>query len=155
MRISFDLDDTLICYQKEVPREPAKIPFFLKPWLNEPLRHGTHSLITELRRKGCDIWVCTSSSRSPLLVRTWLAFYGVWISRVVTQETYAAYLKRFPDSNPPSKNPRAFGIELHIDDSEGVKREGEIHGFDVLVIAQDDTQWAERVLQAVAQRSRR
>jgi hypothetical protein len=155
MRVSFDLDDTLICYQQGVPREPSRIPFFLKPWLNEPLRQGTRALITELKAQGCDVWVCTSSSRSPFLVRVWLALYGVWINNVVTQETYVAYLKRFPDSKPPSKNPRVFGIELHIDDSEGVKREGELYGFDVLVIAHDDEQWAERVLQTVAKRRRR
>ena len=49
---------------------------------------------------------------------------------------------------------RAFGIQLHIDDSEGVKREGEMYGFDVLVIAPDDAQWTERVLEAVKRRSR-
>jgi hypothetical protein len=152
MRVSFDLDDTLICYQKGVPCEPSKIPFFLKPWLKEPLRQGTRALIAEMKRRGCDVWICTSSSRSPVMVRVWLAFYGIWVTSVVTQETYAAYLKRFPDSTPPSKNPRAFGVDLHIDDSEGVKREGEHHGFDVLVIAHDDTRWTDRVLQAVGQR---
>jgi hypothetical protein len=29
----------------------------------------------------------------------------------------------------PSKNPRAFGIDLHVDDSEGVKLEGKKYGF--------------------------
>ena len=29
MRISFDLDDTLIYYGDEVPCEPSRIPFFL------------------------------------------------------------------------------------------------------------------------------
>jgi len=155
MRISFDLDDMLICYQKEVPRETAKIPL-LPLWLDEPLRQGTRSLIADLKQKGCDVWICTSSSRSPFLIRLWLALHGVWISgRIITQETYTDYLKRFPDSDPPSKNPRAFGINLHIDDSEGVKREGEQYGFAVLVIAPDDTEWTQRVSEEVTRRLKR
>ena len=46
----------------------------------------------------------------PLRVRLWLAMHGIWIGRVITQETYAAHLRRFPDSQPPSKNPRSFGL---------------------------------------------
>jgi hypothetical protein len=155
MRVSFDLDDTLICYQQGVPRERSRIPFFLKPWLNEPMRQGTRELIAALKQKGCDVWICTSSSRSPFLVHAWLAFYGISVGHVVTQETYTAYLRRFPDSKPPSKNPRAFGIKLHIDDSEGVKREGELYGFDVLVIAPEDTRWAEIVMEEVDRRTRK
>ena len=152
MRVSFDLDDTLICYQKEVPREPSRIPFFLKFWLNEPLRQGTRILISELRRKGCRVEVCTSSSRSPLLLRVWFAFYGIRVGRIITQRTYEAYLRRLPDEQAPSKNPRVFGIDLHIDDSEGVKREGEQYGFDVLVIDPSDLDWAQRVLDAISRR---
>lgn len=151
MRVSFDLDDTLICYGKVVPCEPVKLPL-LKFWLNEPLRQGTRALIADLKRSGCDVCICTSSSRSPLLVRLWMALHGVWIGRIITQETYTAYLRRFPDSQPPSKNPRAFGIDLHIDDSEGVKREGDRYGFDVLVIAPDDSDWARRVVEEVKRR---
>ena len=88
------------------------------------------------------------------MVRLWLALHGVWIGRVITQETYEAYLRRFPDSDPPSKNPRAFGIDLHIDDSEGVRLEGEQYGFDVLVVASDDTEWTQRVTAEVGNRLR-
>lgn len=155
MRVSFDLDDTLICYQKGVPREHSKIPFFLRPWFNEPLRQGTRALIVAMRQQGCDVWICISSSRSPVLLRIWFAFHGIWIAHVVTHETYKAYLKQFPDSHPPSKNPRAFGINLHIDDSEGVKREGEIHGFEVLVVSPEDTEWTNIILQTITRYHRR
>lgn len=50
----------------------------------------------------------------------------------------------------PSKFPLAFGIDLHIDDSEGVRMEGEAHGFRVLVVRPDDERWTLRVLDAVA-----
>lgn len=154
MRVSFDLDDTLICYQDEVPSESARLPL-LRFWLNEPLRLGTRDLIAELKRHGCDVWICTSSCRSPLLVRLWLAIHGVAIGRVITQDVYAAHLRRFPDDRPPSKNPRAFGIDLHIDDSEGVKLEGKRHGFDVLVVTPDDAEWVNHVKSEVQRRMRR
>jgi hypothetical protein len=52
----------------------------------------------------------------------------------------------------PSKLPPAFGIDLHIDDSEGVRWEGERHGSAVLVLAADEQDWADRVREAVAVR---
>jgi hypothetical protein len=39
-----------------------------------------------------------------------------------------------------------FGIGLHIDDSEGVRREGEQYGFDVVVISREDLVWTRSVL---------
>ena len=154
MRISFDLDDTLICYQEGVPCETALLPL-LKFLLNEPLRQGARALIADLQHRGCDVWICTSSSRSPLLVRIWLALYGIRVGRIVTQETYERHLKRFSDTDPPSKNPRAFGIDLHIDDSEGVRLEGEQYGFDVLVVAPDDREWVQKVTETVVRHMRR
>jgi hypothetical protein len=149
MRLSFDLDDTLICYQKNVPCERARIPFFLKPWINEPLRLGTRELIAELKQRGWDVCICTSSYRSPWLVRLWFACYGISIGRVITQDTYEAHLRRYPAARFPSKNPRLFGIDLHIDDSDGVRREGEQYGFDVVVVSPDDLAWTQSVLQEV------
>jgi hypothetical protein len=73
--------------------------------------------------------------------------------RVITNDTYEAHRRRFPDSRPPSKNPRAFGIDLHIDDSEGVRLEGKRHGFDVLVISPDDLGWAERIVEEIDRRN--
>jgi hypothetical protein len=49
----------------------------------------------------------------------------------------------------PSKYPPAFGINLHIDDSAGVAEEGRRYGFDVVVVAPHDLDWAARVLEAV------
>ncbi len=49
----------------------------------------------------------------------------------------------------PSKYPPAFGIDLHIDDSEGVGLEGERHGFTVVVVSPEDPDWVTRVLEAV------
>lgn len=149
MRLSFDLDDTLICYQSGVPCEPNRVLFFLRPWVNEPLRLGTRELFRELRKRGVEIAICTSSYRSPWLIRLWLVCYGLSVTRIITQDTYEAYLRRYPETYPPSKNPGAFGMDLHIDDSEGVWQEGKQFGFETLVVSPEDTDWNRRVLEAV------
>jgi hypothetical protein len=55
----------------------------------------------------------------------------------------------------PSKLPPAFGIALHVDDSEGVALEGERYGFSVVVVSPDDLEWTSRVLEAVDSRCAR
>ena len=151
MRLSFDLDDTLICYQPEVPREPNRVLFFLRPWINEPLREGTCELFQELRKRGVEIEICTSSYRSPRLIRLLLACYGLRVGRIITQDTYEAYLRQHPQNYPPSKNPRAFGIDFHVDDSEGVRQEGKRFGFDTVVVSPEDKDWCQRILEAIDQ----
>ena len=149
MRISFDLDDTLICYQPGVPLEPS----LSWPWRlvvhDEPLRLGARSLMRELARLGHELNVYTTSYRSPIGVRLWLRGHGIRIREVINQDTHDRRLRIHPDDRPPSKNPRAFGFHLHIDDSEGVGIEGRQHGFRVVVISPDDPLWAEKVLAAI------
>ncbi|NQD57776.1 hypothetical protein HP546_20795, partial [Pseudomonas sp. CM25] len=48
----------------------------------------------------------------------------------------------------PSKLPSAFDIDLHVDDSEGVRLEGVDHGFRVVVVCPKDENWAQKVLDA-------
>ncbi|MEG3966070.1 hypothetical protein QUA00_00220 [Microcoleus sp. T2B6] len=152
MRISFDLDDTLICARKEAPWEPNRVPFFLKPWINEPLRLGTRALMQELKTWGHEIWIYTTSYRSPCSVRLWLRCYGIQVAGVINQNIHRDHLHRYPGDSLPSKNPRAFGIDLHVDDSEGVKLEGKKYGFKVVVISPEDCNWTLAVLEAVGHR---
>src|SRR6478672_9776155 len=134
MRLSFDLDDTLICYEPSVPCEPS-LAWHWRLWAhNEPLRHGARALMRRLQRSGWELWIYTTSHRSPWSVRCWLRGHGIRVAGVINQNVHDARLRRNRADYPPSKNPRAFGIALHIDDSEGVRMEGEIHGFNVVVI---------------------
>lgn len=145
MRISFDLDDTLICQRAGTPCEPRP------PWYrrlltsDEPLRLGTCSLVRSLRAGGWEVWVYTTSHRPPAMVRRWLRSYGVRVARVINQDDHERHLPR-TTGRRPSKNPAAFGIDLHVDDSDGVRLEGERHHFRVVVVAPDDPGWAEKVL---------
>jgi len=49
----------------------------------------------------------------------------------------------------PSKACHRYEIALHVDDSEGVREEGERHGFAVVVVEPADEQWVGKVLERV------
>jgi hypothetical protein len=151
VRISFDIDDTLACQLEHSAVENSPLPDCIHRWLGEPLRNGTRALIRELRRQDCSIWVYTSSGRTPAYIRRWLLLYGIHVDGVVNSVRHAQALSERGLVNSPSKLPTAFDIDLHVDDSEGVKIEGYDHGFRVAVVRPDDAQWAQKVLEAVAQ----
>ncbi|HKS11515.1 MAG TPA: hypothetical protein VJS90_00610 [Pseudomonas sp.] len=148
VRISFDIDDTLACQLYHSDVEHSRLPGFVHRWLGEPLRQGTRSLIRDLRRQGCSIWIYTSSGRTPSYIRRWLLLYGIRVDGVVNSDRHYHGLKGHGLSNPPSKFPPAFDIDLHVDDSEGVGIEGADHGFRVVVVNPEDENWTRKVLDA-------
>ncbi len=151
MHISFDIDDTLICYQSGVPCEPNRVPWLFRSWLQEPLRLGTRNLMQELTRLGCDISIYTTSYRSPNTLKWMMWFYGVRIRTVINQYIHEDTFRNSQRPSP-SKWPSTFGIDLHVDDSDGVALEGKKYGFDVVVVNPRDRNWAEKVLSVVCER---
>ena len=149
MKVSFDLDETLICYAAGVPRESGHVPWPLRRWLREPLRQGAVALLQQLQELGHEVVIYTTSRRSPLAVRRWLRCYGIRIEQVINQAAHERAVSRLSLASPPTKLPPVFGIDLHVDDSPGVGVEGKQHGFDVLVVSPDDRDWTTRVLEAV------
>jgi hypothetical protein len=149
MRISFDLDDTLICRQSGAKYEHNLDLFSIGLWLNEPLRLGTRFLIRYLQQDGHEIWIYTSSYRQPFTVKLWLKFYGIKVANIVNQRVHDRYTKLKNSKIQPSKNPKLFDIDLHIDDSIGVRMEGDRYGFKVLVIEPNDLAWVNKVIEAV------
>ncbi|MCT8166834.1 hypothetical protein KY380_23610 [Pseudomonas sp. HD6421] len=148
MRISFDIDDTLACLPEHSAAEDCKLPEFVHRWLGEPLRAGTRSLIRDLRRQGCSVWVYTSSGRTPAYIRRWLMLYGIHVDGVVNSDRHQHALNAQGFFKGPSKYPPAFDIDLHVDDSEGVRIEGLDHGFRVVVVCPKDESWTQKVLDA-------
>jgi hypothetical protein len=150
VRIPFDIDDTLVCREVSYPSEVGRLPLFLLRRFSEPLRGGTRSLVNELRRRGCSVWIYTSSGRAPFQIRLWLFLHGIRVDGIVNDVRHRRELsgRRFP--RLPSKYPPAFGIDLHVDDSEGVRMEGDQHGFRVVVVQPEDRDWTEKVLNAAA-----
>lgn len=149
MRISFDLDDTLICYKPGVPAE-RPLPWLLRAFsTKEPLRLGAYELMTTLAQNGHELWIYTTSYRAPHLVKRWLRFYGIRVAGVINQVVHETRLREWSLSQCPSKYPSAFGIHLHIDDSIGVKIEGDRLGFHVVVVDPTDVNWTDHVLKVV------
>jgi hypothetical protein len=143
MRISFDIDDTLVC-SPVVPTE-QHLARWRRLWYAESLRLGTLSLMGELLQRRCQLWIYTTSYRSPRYLRGWFRCLGVPLTGVINQTQHERVVGR----QGPSKYPPAFGIDLHVDDSEGVGLEGHRHGFAVVVVSPQDPHWAARVLEAV------
>lgn len=143
MRVSFDLDDTLICIDPAVPREPMRFRWILGLFFREPLRSRTRELIKELKGRGCRVNIYTTSYRSPRMVRLWLLAYGITVDRVITQAEHDALRGDYPSKYPP-----AFGFDLHIDNERGVGMEGAQHGYAVVVVAPEDADWTRKVLAA-------
>lgn len=151
LRVSFDIDDTLICHHGKGPTEERLLPGIIHRRLGEPLRHGTYALMRELRRRGCSIWIYTTSGRSPAYIRRWLLMHGIHVDGVVNSVRHHHELSQRGFRRPPSKFPPAFGIDLHVDDSDGVRMEGEAHGFKVVVVDPHDRHWTKHVLEALTQ----
>lgn len=149
MRISFDVDDTLVC-DPSVPIEQL-LPWW-KSWrYPERLRQGTKKLMRELMRQQHQLWIYTTSYRSSRYLRGWFRSLGIPIWEVVNQQRHERVVGR----HGPSKYPPAFGIDLHVDDSRGVEEEGKEHGFRVVVVAPDQANWTSFILDAVERLSKR
>jgi len=149
MRISFDIDDTIVLYEPGAPVERL-VPWWWRWRFQEPMRFGTQALMRTLLAHGHELCIYTTSYRSPFYLRGWFRSIGVKLVDAINQDVHDRKVKKsaFP-GYVPSKYPPAFGIDLHIDDSEGVAMEGREHGFRVVVVSPHDEQWATRVLSAV------
>jgi hypothetical protein len=143
LRVSFDLDDTLVC-DAGVPSEHL-VPLLYRRRYPERLRLGTRDLMRALEARGCRLWLYTTSGRPVAYLEGWFRSLGVRLEGVVNQVRHAEVV----GCRGPSKLPSAFGIGLHVDDSEGVAMEARAHGFRALVLSPHDRDWVERVLSAV------
>lgn len=144
MVISFDLDGTLIPYAGGFEAGcslAGKIAGF------EPLRTGTRQLFRQLRRGNHQIYIYTTSYRKIYYIKLLFIFNNLKVDKIINQPVHNKTLER--DKQLATKLPNRFGIDLHIDDSEGVKAEGEKYGFRVLVIGEADGDWVEKVLNEV------
>ena len=142
MRISFDIDDTLILYNRQ--DSPSN-----KLLDGEYLRDGTILLLKELSKKH-ELWIYTTSFRSPFLVKFYFWLKGVKIKRVINQDIHNKILKEYNFARVPSKLPSHFNIDIHIDDLNGVVEEGKIFGFNVIQVTPDQKDWKEVILEKVS-----
>ncbi|CAM1374669.1 HAD family hydrolase [Tenacibaculum xiamenense] len=141
MNISFDLDGTLIPFANEFETEPlGKIP---KYFGIERLRLGSKKLISELRQKGHEIHIYTTSFRSKRTIRRTFNFYGIKIDRIVNQRENQKVL--YQKNIGASKFPPEFNFDIHIDDLKGVGLEGETYNFKTIIIEANQMNWSEMI----------
>lgn len=143
MIISFDLDDTLIPGMKQFPVERKSILSRLIS--RESIREGTVRLMKQLRQDNHQLYVYTTSYRSPAYIRRLFWSYGIRLDKVINKSIHDKTLGKTAGSI--SKYPPAFNIDVHIDDSPGVAIEGERHHFNTIIVAEQDSDWTAILLQ--------
>lgn len=149
MRIAFDLDDTLIPTMDAFPVDRPK-GLFGRLLAIESLRRGTAPLFRQLQAGRCETWIYTTSLRSRWYVRQLFGWYGIAIHGVINRNGHARRVRKFAAPLCSSeKYPPAFGIDLLVDNSEGIEYEAELLGYRVLRIRPDDLEWVQIVLDAV------
>jgi FMN phosphatase YigB (HAD superfamily) len=145
MRIAFDLDGTLLECGFAFPT----IKKWPKVWMNlcgiESLREGSIELMQFFQQQGEEVWIYTTSYRIPTYIRLIFLLHGFKVKGVINQAIHDQKLRKRPDWPRCSKYPPAFGIDLLIDDQEGVKLEAERHGFQMIWIRPSDKAWVEKV----------
>ena len=145
MKISFDLDDTLI--PANVEAFPVmKRNIFQKVLGVEPLRVGIKAIIDVLRSQGHEVGIYTTSYRPTVKIRYQLLTYGIKVDFIINEQRNRKELKK--RNIVASKYPPAFGICLHIDDSKGVALEGERLGFNTAII-ENHADWQTKIMNAL------
>ena len=149
MRISFDLDDTLFVAEEDGFTLEPPLKF---PWCriyHERLRRGTIALMQRLREADCEIWVYTTSFRSPFYIRSLFRHYGIRIDSIVNGARHAKEVQADHRDPMPSKYPAHYRIDLHVDDDRSVYANGQYYGFRVFQIGPPDNEWADKIMQQV------
>jgi FMN phosphatase YigB (HAD superfamily) len=144
--ISFDLDDTLIPGTKTFDTEEQNVIQRLMGI--ERIRKGTIKLFRELRSRGHTIYLYTTSFRPTTKAKLTFLSYGIPVAKVINQQCHDRKLKE--NKARYSKFPPAFGIDIHVDDSPGLKIEGDKFNFRTIIVDGKDLTWTDKVLKVIA-----
>lgn len=145
MRIAFDLDGTLIEAGFAFPTIKKQPKFLLDLCGIESLREGTVELMHFFQAQGDEIWVYTTSFRHTLYIRVLFGLHGIYVKGVINQAVHNQRIKQRTEWPRCSKYPPAFGIDLLIDDQEGVKMEAERYGFRMIWVKPQEAKWVEQI----------
>jgi hypothetical protein len=144
IRISFDLDDTLFVDAKQINAEPLlSFPYSLI--YKERLRLGTPELMNKIREEGIEIWIYTTSYRTPRYIRNYFKHYKVKIDGIVNGDRHYREVQQNHNYILPSKLPNKYRIDLHIDDDISVKKNGEANGFRVYILKEENENWTKEL----------
>lgn len=145
MTISFDLDDTIIPGTKKFDTEKQTI--IQRLFGLETIRLGTVELFKELRKRGYRIYIYTTSFRSTAKIKLTFYSYGIPVDTVINQQRHDRQLKE--NKTRTSKFPPAFHIDVHIDDSLGLRIEGERFNFKTIIVDEHDKKWGQTILKSL------
>lgn len=146
MRISFDLDGTLFVSLPEQADLPAYN--FVERGKVSLLRKESRKLIKTLVERGWEICFYTNSLRARSSLHAWAMRVGIPLTEIINQQIHenkCAESGLIP-AQVAAKMPAWFGIDLHVDDSPGIAGAAEEYGFEVCLIEEADSRWAEKVL---------
>ncbi len=97
------------------------------------------------QQQGEEVWIYTTSYRSVVYIRFLFLLHGIQLKGVVNQAIHDRHLKKLSRAPRCSKYPPAFGIDLLIDDQEGVLLEARRHDFKVVWVKPQYKDWTEQV----------
>ena len=141
MRISFDLDETIISRNIDWEEEPGLKGFRGN---KERLRKGTVELFKWIREQNHEIWIYTNSYRGRKALESWFRDCGIPVDGVIDQFVHDE--KRYEHDRMCNleKNPKWFGIDLHFDDLDGLAEIKGVYKIDPL-----DASWTDTVKQYI------
>jgi hypothetical protein len=144
MRISFDLDETII---SDWEVEPDLRGFRGN---KERLRKGTVELCKWIRKQNHEIWIYTNSYRGRNALESWFQNCGIPVDGVINQIIHEQ--KRNEQGRKytctPGKNPEWFGIDMHFDDLDELAEQERIYYIDPL-----DSSWTDKVKQYIDEKN--
>ena len=141
MRISFDLDETLISSNIDWEVEPDLKGFRGE---KERLRKGTVELFNWIREQNHEIWIYTNSYRGRRSLEAWFQECGLPVDVVIDQIVHDQKRSEQDPKCKLEKNPEWFGIDLHFDDLDELANQKRICKINPL-----DASWTDKVKQYI------
>ena len=141
LRISFDLDETLISRNINWEVEPNLKGF---RGVEEHLRKGTVELFKWIREHYHEIWIYTNSYRGWKALDSWFQDCGIPVDGVINQIVHDQKRNEQDPKCQLEKNPKWFGIDLHFDDLLELAEQERIYKIDP-----KDYSWTDKVKQHI------
>ena len=145
MRLSFDLDDTLVTRIHSWTFEPG-LPGFRED--SEYLRLGTVELFNWIRQNGHEIWIYTNSYRGFKNLTDWFTHCNIPVDQAINQVLHDEARMKLDPRNRVQKFPPWFEIDMHFDDLDELASVDNI--FQVLPT---DDNWVETIKNYIVRNS--
>jgi hypothetical protein len=142
MRISFDLDETIISDWEVEPD--------LKGFRGnkECLRKGTVELFKWIREQNHEIWIYTNSYRGRKALESWFQNCGIPVDGVINQFAHEQKRNEQDLRCKFEKNPKWFRIDMHFDDLEELAEQERIYYIDPL-----DSSWTDKIKKYIEEKN--